>query len=122
MFQETSSLPGPAKKRWDGTGACHDPGERTTYWSMSGSEFEAAHGFADHNVPLDSQNNQRPQSDLTCGEKQTSKPVASPQEFPKVCWEQDHSWDYPSLPPRVAMNPSMVQLIRPKAKYPIMQE
>lgn len=37
---------------------------------MSGSEFEAAHGFADHNVPLDSQNNQRPQSDLTCGEKQ----------------------------------------------------
>lgn len=33
-----------------------------------------------------------------------------------------HLWDNPWSPPRAAMNPSMLQLIRRKAKYPTTQE
>lgn len=56
--------------------------------------------------------------------RQSSKPVATTQGTRtfKNSFGYRHSSVYPISPPRVAMNPSMVQLIRPKAKYPIMQE
>lgn len=57
---------------------------------MSDGKFEAVHRFANHDVPLNSQNYNRPQRDFTCGEKQKIlKPVAPShhQDFLKI-WRQ----------------------------------
>lgn len=65
-LEERNLIPRPAKKWREGTGGSHDPGEHASSSSMSGCEFEAAHGFADHDVSLNGQNDKRPQRHLTC--------------------------------------------------------
>lgn len=57
-FLLTSKLPGPAKERGPSTRESHDPGEKDSNCSVSASELEAAHRFADDDVPLDSQDHQ----------------------------------------------------------------
>lgn len=54
----TSKLPGPAKERGRSTSHSHDPGEKDSNCSVSASKLEAAHRFADDDVPLDSQDHQ----------------------------------------------------------------
>jgi hypothetical protein len=63
------SLPGPANQWGSSTSHSSYPGECNTSTSVGGSEREAAHGLADHNVSLDSQHYQRPQGNLTWGMK-----------------------------------------------------
>lgn len=63
--QMTYTVPGPANQGGDSTGHGHDPGEQDSSKSMAASKLEAAHGFADNNVSLDSQHNQGPQGNLT---------------------------------------------------------
>lgn len=65
-----NSLPWPTNKRRDSTGGSHNPGKCTACCCMSGCKFETTHGFADHNISLNSQNHKRPQRHLTCWEKQ----------------------------------------------------
>ena len=53
-----SELPGPAEKRGSSTSQSHDPGEDDSSCSVSSTELEASHGFADDNVSLYSQDDQ----------------------------------------------------------------
>lgn len=62
-------LPGPPKKWGCSTSESHDPGEKDSGSSMSSGEFKATHGFAHNNVPLNSQNNQGPEGNFSCREK-----------------------------------------------------
>ena len=66
IYHQMADLPRPANKGWGSTCHRHYPGEYDANYRMGAGEFEAAHGFADHDVSLNSQYYQGPQSHLTC--------------------------------------------------------
>lgn len=61
--------PGPAKEGWSGAGKGHYPGKSDAHHGVGGGEAEVSHGFADDDVALYGQDDQRPQSDLACSRK-----------------------------------------------------
>lgn len=56
---------GPADERRNGTGTGHDPGEGQTHDCVILPKAEVADGLADDHPPFNSQNNQRPEANLT---------------------------------------------------------
>lgn len=114
-FLLTSKLPGPAKERGRSTSHSHDPGEKDSNCSVSASELEAAHRFADDDVPLDGQDHQWPESNFTCRKKVTKSYqfTSGPQRT------SEHTKELLAIsfwPPSVAMNPSTAQAVAPRMK------
>lgn len=66
-------LPGPAEEWGSCTGQGHDPGEGDAHDGVVLPKAKVAHGLADHDVSLDSQDHQRPEGNFTCTRERDRK-------------------------------------------------